>query len=198
MSGKDDYCDRCGARLDECTCVARRELDSALAEALGRGQSTRSFTVEELRDRASEFARRMAVAIREHVERAPACPHCAKCPALFLELMAAQRASADIVSSLDTLERLMRTGRFVVDSEALAQLAAASRRCHTALETIVERMAAIAGDAQAASAKREAAPDDVLDAAVAAWTANRHAKAAAGSLPPHFVDASGRTVTIWY
>jgi predicted RNase H-like nuclease len=43
-----------------------------------------------------------------------------------------------------------------------------------------------------------AAPDDVLDAAIAAWSANRHARAATRSLDPRFVDAAGRTITIWY
>ena len=44
-----------------------------------------------------------------------------------------------------------------------------------------------------------AAADDILDAAVAAWSANRIAQGVATSLPnPPEHDASGRQVAIWY
>lgn len=43
-----------------------------------------------------------------------------------------------------------------------------------------------------------AAPDDVLDAAIAAWSANRHARGESVPLVPAIRDASGRTVTIKY
>jgi predicted RNase H-like nuclease len=42
-----------------------------------------------------------------------------------------------------------------------------------------------------------AAPDDVLDAAVAAWSALRHARGESKYLEPKVLDAR-RTVTIWY
>ena len=44
-----------------------------------------------------------------------------------------------------------------------------------------------------------AGADDVLDAAVAAWSANRIAKGCAASHPnPPEVDANGREIAIWY
>ena len=43
------------------------------------------------------------------------------------------------------------------------------------------------------------APDDVLDAAVAAWSALRIAKGDAKTLPSEpEIDERGRAVTIWY
>ena len=44
----------------------------------------------------------------------------------------------------------------------------------------------------------DAAPDDILDATVAAWSAHRHASSLSRHLEPTVTDASGRTVTIWY
>ena len=40
--------------------------------------------------------------------------------------------------------------------------------------------------------------DDVLDAAAAAWTANRFALGMAESLQPVVRDLNGRDITIWY
>jgi len=44
----------------------------------------------------------------------------------------------------------------------------------------------------------QAAPDDVLDAAVAAWTAARKANGEAATLPPEPPLRDGRAVAIWY
>ncbi len=41
------------------------------------------------------------------------------------------------------------------------------------------------------------APDDVLDAAIVAWTAHRHATRASHHLEPAIRDTTGRMVTIW-
>ena len=49
-----------------------------------------------------------------------------------------------------------------------------------------------------ALAAGEAAADDVLDAAIAAWTASRRARGEAATLPPDPPLQDGRPVAIWY
>ena len=43
-----------------------------------------------------------------------------------------------------------------------------------------------------------AATDDILDAAVAAWSANRYAVGESKHLEPLTFDSGGRAVAIWY
>jgi hypothetical protein len=156
---RDDFCDRCGAHLGECACDARRELEDALAEAMGRGTRASAAEdrklAEELRHRAVALARRVEGAIREHVEQIPRCPHCSRCPALFLDLMSAQRACEDIVGSLDMLEQFTRSGRFGADTGALAVLSGAARRCLGTLSGIADRMGSLMSHSPRASARRE-------------------------------------------
>ncbi len=143
MADRDDYCERCGARLGDCTCAARWELDDALDEMLGRGAPARTTATDEVRDRARQLATRVADAIRDHVERLPKCPHCAKCPRLFSNLLTAQRACEDILGALDMLERLSEAPWDTDDSRASALLTAASRRCEVTLDTLAAQMDAL-------------------------------------------------------
>jgi hypothetical protein len=146
-TSRDDICDRCGERLDACTCDARRKLDQALSEALGRGvREPPCPPARELRERASVLVRHVQEAIRQHVEESSNCPHCARCPQLFHDLLAAERAAIDLASNLDLLERLTRRtetlASLCVDTNVLA---AALRRCHSATENMVARISAVVG-----------------------------------------------------
>lgn len=69
---------------------------------------------------------------------------------------------------------------------------------HTQRRALLEQ-AGIVVPADLGSAGRMAGVDDVLDAAVAAWSAQRIAAGIARSLPdPPERDAEGRAVAIWY
>jgi hypothetical protein len=78
--------------------------------------------------------------LREHLARRPPCPHCAASPSLVVDLLEAEEASAEILSSLDALARLSRDPRFEVDPRALDVIADAVRRWHAALAELADRL----------------------------------------------------------
>jgi hypothetical protein len=78
--------------------------------------------------------------LREHLARRPPCPHCAANPSLVIDLMDAEQASAEILSSLDALARLSRDPRFELDPRVLDGIADAVRRWHVALACLAERL----------------------------------------------------------
>jgi hypothetical protein len=105
-----------GAFAAERHSAARADLETALDEALGRGRRTRPD--EELREVVVDLARRVRLALQDHVAIRGECPHCTRCPSLFGDLMAAQDACTDIITALDALERLVRFVRFKGNQEA--------------------------------------------------------------------------------
>jgi predicted RNase H-like nuclease/tetratricopeptide (TPR) repeat protein len=68
---------------------------------------------------------------------------------------------------------------------------------HVLRRALLERVGIVL-PADLGEAGLEGATDDVLDAAVAAWSAHRHGKTESQHLEPAARDASGRLVTIWF
>jgi hypothetical protein len=135
MGDRDDYCDACGTRFDDCTCDARRELRDALEEALGRGTRP-GVTADQMRERAVALGQRLLTAMRTHVEQGPDCPHCARCTDLFSNLMTAQRGCEDIITSLDTLAYMAGPSSIRVEGKMSNLLGQAARRCFATLNEI--------------------------------------------------------------
>lgn len=134
---RDDLCDRCGARLDSCTCVVRRLLEDAPGQALGRGERDRppGTPLGDLRERASILVRDVQDSMRLHTGRCAECAHCVRCPRLFCDLLVAERAAIDIASSLDRFDGLMgHATSMAADSitDSATCLVAATRGCSLA------------------------------------------------------------------
>lgn len=116
-------CDACLSALEAATRPPRKRSDS-----------------ERVRREAYDLASRIRERLREHLSQRPPCEHCRTNPSLMHDLLDAEQASAEILTSIAVLAELVRDRRFEVDPSLLEMMADTARRFHAALECLVLRL----------------------------------------------------------